>query len=163
MTTEINSIEGRKSFVNVWVVEVCFVLWKWLMNHTFKIMKILISFYLFWWIYRMKKGFLRIPIVWSDHFVIRNAQADKVNTTHLIFVGRTHLGVFFLWLCYHSSAWWLVSCTSWGQVPIWFWSTFYLNIDIVYPCCCKSQCWDVYSSQNIGGVWRGQFFRFVKL
>ena len=29
------------------------------------------------------------------HFVIRNAQADKVNTTHLIFVGRTHLGVFF--------------------------------------------------------------------
>ena len=97
------------------------------------------------------------------HFVIRNAQADKVNTTHLIFVGRTHLGVFFLWLCYHSSAWWLVSCTSWGQVPIWFWSTFYIDIDIVYPCCCKSQCWDVYSSQNIGGVWRGQFFGFSKM
>ena len=97
------------------------------------------------------------------HFVICNAQADKVNTTHLIFVGRTHLGFFFLWLCYHSSAWWLVSCTSWGQVPIWFWSTFYIDIDIVYPCCCKSQCWDVYSSQNIGGVWRGQFFGFVKL
>ena len=107
MTTEINSIEGRKSFVNVWVVEVCFVLWKWLMNHTFKIMKnpnfwLLVQLnsilFLFCWIYRMEKGFLRIPIVWSDE------RCSPYLNNYLWLPALTICAVMysFVWSCQHT-------------------------------------------------------------
>ena len=64
----------------------------------------------------------------------------------------------FLWLHHHTSTRRMVSCTGWGKVFIWFWSSFYVSSDNVYACRSTSQCRHVTPCQNTGGARRGQFF-----
>ena len=63
----------------------------------------------------------------------------------------------FLWLYPNTSTRRMVGSTGWGKVCIWFWSSLYISIDIVYTCRSTTQCWNVIAGQNIGGAWRGQF------